>query len=224
MVSSLELAYAVTIHKAQGSQFGITFVGHPRPVPAAHTRAALHGAHPPPGTSRRPQARRPREPSRVRLARRARKPRGRLTCLFRDVDPFTAPTRRVLDGAHMHRTGRNEPVRSKSEVIVANVLAGLNVSYAYEEQLRMTDGTSRLPGLHDPRGRASAHLLGAPRHARPPRLPRRLGSQEVWYQEHGILPWLDGGGSDGTLVWSSEEQGMSTPAIKELAREVLGLD
>jgi hypothetical protein len=32
-------------------------------------------------------------------------------------------------------------------------------------------------------------------------------AKKLWYREHGILPWLDGGGSDGTLVWSSEEQG-----------------
>jgi hypothetical protein len=39
-----------------------------------------------------------------------------------------------------------------------------------------------------------------------------------------VLPWTDGGGPDGTLVWSTEQQGMDTPAIEQLARDVLGLD
>jgi ATP-dependent exoDNAse (exonuclease V) alpha subunit len=60
----LELAYALTVHKTQGSEFRRTFVVIPDPMPQSHARAALHGAHAPasarhhplPGRSRRSQA------------------------------------------------------------------------------------------------------------------------------------------------------------------------
>ena len=47
-----------------------------------------------------------------------------------------------------------------------------------------------------------------------------------WYAKHGILPWTQGGGSTGTLVWSTEGQGGSrgidAHEIEQLAIEVFG--
>jgi len=53
--------------------------------------------------------------------------------------------RRWYEEGKIHETLATEMVRSKSEVIVANTLDSLKVEYVYEEELRMADGSSRLP-------------------------------------------------------------------------------
>ena len=48
-------------------------------------------------------------------------------------------------------------------------------------------------------------------------------SKQRWYAEHGILPFEDGGGSDGVLVCSTERHdrgGIDALAIEQLARLV----
>jgi hypothetical protein len=50
-------------------------------------------------------------------------------------------------------------------------------------------------------------------------------ARKKWYAHHEILPWTDGGGPGGTLVWSDEGitgQGISSHAIRELAATVFG--
>ena len=47
----------------------------------------------------------------------------------------------------------------------------------------------------------------------------------AWYAKHDILPWKDGGGSAGTLVWSTEShdtRGIDAHEIERLAVEVFG--
>ena len=51
-------------------------------------------------------------------------------------------------------------------------------------------------------------------------------ARKAWYASHEILPWLEGGGPAGTLVWSDETvsaQGIDSNAVRELARTVFGL-
>lgn len=46
-----------------------------------------------------------------------------------------------------------------------------------------------------------------------------------WYAEHGILPWTEGGGPNGILVWSQdrpEDGGIDAQEIERLAREIIG--
>ena len=82
----LELAYAVTVHKSQGSQFKTTFVVVPDPACCCR-RASLHGAHATAGQSDRVEAGRGIDASRARVAIAIETAR-RLTCLFRPADPF----------------------------------------------------------------------------------------------------------------------------------------
>ena len=51
-------------------------------------------------------------------------------------------------------------------------------------------------------------------------------AKKGWYEEHGILPWTDGGGTEGVLVWSTENHtsaGIDAQGIAAQAREVFGL-
>jgi hypothetical protein len=150
----------------------------------------------------------------------------RLTCLFRPADPFVIGDV-VVDGAHIHRTGRNELVRSKSEVIVADALADvlepLGLSYGYEIPLTFAGEHPRRPDFTIQRpGRPTVYW-------------EHLGMLDLagyradwqqrmkWYASHDILPSNEGGGSGGTLVWSQEGvdgPGISSKAIRELAASV----
>jgi hypothetical protein len=132
----------------------------------------------------------------------------------------------VLDGSHVHRTANGEMVRSKSEVIVADTFKHLHMQYEYEEPLRMADGSIRSPDFTIRReGRPTVYWehLGMLDNAG---YRADWEAKLAWYASHDILPWLDGGGRAGTLVWSSEKhgaQGINSEEIEHLAREVLGL-
>jgi hypothetical protein len=67
----------------------------------------------------------------------------RLTNLFRAPTPVEIGGR-FFEDRLIHRTRKGELVRSKSEVIVADRLADLNVNYAYEKEL-VIDGVSKFP-------------------------------------------------------------------------------
>jgi hypothetical protein len=225
MADVLEVAYAITVHKAQGSQFGTTIVVVPNPclllspellytaltrqrdrvvvfVQGEPTELRLFGS-----------------PARSETAKR-------LTRLFRAPDPFETPEGDVLDGSHVHRTLNDEMVRSKSEVIVANTLRGLGIHYVYEQDLVMPDGSRRSPDFTIARlGKPTVyweHLGMLDLHG----YRADWEAKREWYASHGILPWTDGGGENGVLVWS--EEGTSGPGIDSVeiearAGEVVGL-
>ncbi|WP_151523700.1 AAA family ATPase [Serinicoccus kebangsaanensis] len=221
-VEELELAYAVTVHKSQGSQFGLTFVVVPNPCPllspellytalTRHQRKCVLLIQGDPSDLRRVAG--PLESETGR----------RLTRLFRPPSPFEAADGRLRDGAHVHRTANGELVISKSEVIVANTLRSLGVEYLYEQPLVMPDGTRRLPDF-------TIHRPGTT-----PTYWEHLGmldkagyradweAKRQWYANHGIAPWTEGGGPEGTLVWSTEGQppdGIDAAQIEQLARGV----
>lgn len=220
----LELAYAITIHKAQGSQFGVTFVVVPTPclllspelLYTALTRqqertVVLVQGNP-------SELRRYTGPARSATARR-------LTNLFRAPAPLSLDGI-LVDAAHLHRTGNGEMVRSKSEVIVADVFKRLDVRYEYEKELVMEDGSWRIPDftISLPAGKVVYwEHLGMLHDV----VYREDWEHKLaWYAKHGIRSWTEGGGPRGMLVWSTEGQdsrGIDSEAIEELARSVLGL-
>jgi hypothetical protein len=221
----LELAYAVTVHKAQGSQFDTTVVVIPNPCPLLSTELMYTAL-----TRHRSRCvlfmqgdpadlRLMAGPGRSETARR-------LTRLFRPPDPFKAADGTILDGSHVHRTHNGEMVISKSEVIVANALQHLGIEYVYEQRLVMPDGSSRLPDFT------------IPRLSKPTIYWEHLGmldkagykanwaAKKAWYARHGILPASEGGGPNGILVWSTESssgKGIDTQEIEQLAEMTLGL-
>jgi hypothetical protein len=220
----LEQAYAITVHKAQGSQFETTLVVIPNPCQllspellyTALTRQRDRVVVFLQGDLR--ELRRLGAPSRSETARR-------LTRLFRRPDPFETLDGEVVDGAHVHRTQNDELVRSKSEVIVANTLRAVGLDYVYEQELVMTDGTRRLPDF------TIARVAGKPVYWEHLGMLESAGyradweKKVDWYASHGIVPLEDGGGSAGALVWSVESQkhGIDSAAIEAIAKQVASL-
>ena len=144
---NLELAYAVSIHKAQGSEFGHTFVIIPasrkRPVSAelvytALTRANRHCTLLVENditslldARRRENAQTPQINSslfELHLAKAA----------LRDRSGW-------YEAGKIHEALSGDMLRSKSEVIIANLLHERQIPFRYEEPLFAGDGTLRLP-------------------------------------------------------------------------------
>ena len=146
--SPLELAYALTVHKTQGSEFGVTFVVLPNPcwllsrelLYTVLTRqqdrvVILHQ-----GSVR--ELRRYSSDKHSDIARR-------MTNLFTPATPILFEvngSEKFLEERLIHRTKRGDLVRSKSEVIIANELLAQGVDrYEYEAALTLPNGQTRYP-------------------------------------------------------------------------------
>lgn len=98
------------------------------------------------------------------------------------------------------------------------------MEYVYEQPLVMPNGTRRLPDFTiSPPGRPPVYwehlgMLNKPGHH------ADWESKKQWYSDHGIAPWTEGGGPNGTLVWSTEghlSTGIDSTEIEQLVRDVL---
>ncbi|MFF7251177.1 AAA family ATPase [Embleya sp. NPDC008237] len=223
----LELAWAMTVHKSQGSEFGVVVLMIPAAVKSL-SRELLY-------TALTRQTRRvvichegPLEDLQELTRATGSDGARRMTDLCAEPQPETvvaAAGVRVgpLDGRLVHITGNGVMVRSKNEVIVASILDDLLPGqWAYEQPLVGNDGMRRLPDftIHGPDGRSVywEHLgmLDDPSYAAGWERKKR------WYAAQGILPHTQGGGAAGTLMWTSDQGGVNVPAWRELATTVIG--
>ena len=144
---NLELAYAVSIHKAQGSEFAHTFVIIPsstgRPVSAELVYTALTRA------SRHCTLLIQRDINSVLDARRrenAQTPQINSYLFALHVAKEDLTNRRGwYESGKIHEALSGDMLRSKSEVIIANLLHEREIPFRYEQPLFAGDGTLRLP-------------------------------------------------------------------------------
>jgi exodeoxyribonuclease V alpha subunit len=144
---NLELAYAVSIHKAQGSEFAHTFVivpaGKGRPLSPELIYTALTRA------SRHCTLLIERDVRSLLEARRrenAQTPQIN-SSLFRMhiSNPLLLNRRGWYEAGKIHEALSGDMVRSKSEVIISNLLHKGDIPFRYEQLLLAADGTPRLP-------------------------------------------------------------------------------
>jgi hypothetical protein len=142
---NLELAYALTVHKAQGSDFDIVFLVLPKSA-ATLSRELLYT-----GLTRFRQKLVLLIERDTSVLEKLRNPQCSDT-LLRNSNLFVLAVRPESVGRYgaqhlIHRTATGIMVRSKSEVIVADTLTRLGISYEYEKKLESkSDATDfRLP-------------------------------------------------------------------------------
>jgi hypothetical protein len=144
---NLELAYAVSIHKAQGSEFAQTFVIIPsstkRPISAELVYTALTRA------SRHCTLLLQRDIASLLDARRrenAQTPQINSFLFGMHVAKEALTNRRGwYEAGKIHEALSGDMLRSKSEVIIANLLHERGIPFRYEQPLVAGDGTLRLP-------------------------------------------------------------------------------
>jgi hypothetical protein len=221
----LELAWAVTVHKSQGSEFGTTFLI--LPARANVSRELMYTAltrqkdkvvilHEGTLSDLRDLA----QPWRSETARR-------LTDLFDAPHPVALEIRgtaRRFDRKLMHVSASGIPMASKNEVIIAGLLHQLAPGHwQYEEPLTGADGRVVLPDftISASDGRTvyweHAGMLDLPDYA------RKWELKKAWYADNGILPHNQGGGSNGSLIWTDDLNGADAQAWLTFASEVLGV-
>lgn len=206
----LELAYALTIHKTQGSEFGTTFLVVPNPCRQL-TREMLYTAL----TRHKGKVVILHQGDFRELQRyshdQASEVARRMTNLFAPSRPVEVRVNNrsvFLDCNLIYRTERGELVRSKSEWIVADKLHAAGIDYQYEQPLILA-GVERLPDftiIDDDSGTSWywEHNGMLSNKAYRQRWERKLAA----YRQQGILPLTEGGGENGTLLITEEKEGV----------------
>jgi hypothetical protein len=221
----LELAYALTVHKAQGSQFGLVILVLPNPCRLL-SREMLYTAF-------------TRQKQRLVILHQGAfsdlKKYGseaysevarRVTNLFQPpkMVPVKVPgekKERFLEDGLIHRSANGEAMRSKSEVIIADRLQALRVDYDYELPLTL-DHVTRYPDftINDQEsGRVfyweHCGMVGNNEY------DERWERKQKWYRDGGVLPVEEGGGPNGALIVTKETPGISSPDVESLIRKFI---
>jgi hypothetical protein len=218
--ASLELAYALTVHKAQGSEFDVVFLVLPR-SPLMLTRELLYTAL----TRQKQKVIIFHQGSATELQQLSSEQHSstanRLTNLFGPPKPVPVG-KAFLEERLIHLTSRGEAVRSKSEVIIANLLHANGVQYHYEHPLEL-DGVFKYPDftIEDDAAGITYYwehcgMLDDPCYH------RRWEEKQQWYRAHDIKPREEGGGSKGILIFTRDEPdgGINSQSISQLVKEV----
>lgn len=201
---TLELAYALTVHKVQGSEFGLTLLIIPNPCRLL-SRELLYTAL----TRQQQRVVVFHQGDRHDLMRYSgdvySEAARRLTNLFIAPQPVELQQRFLEEGL-IHRTRRGDSVRSKSEVIIADLLHSKKINYTYELPLRGTDGLMRYPDFtfeDDELGQTFYwEHLGM---MRDPAYRRRWNDKLEWYLAQDIRPADQGGGVRGALIITQDD-------------------
>ena len=116
---------------------------------------------------------------------------------IRDRDPNDAAT---YNDQLIHRTARGEAVRSKSEIIIANLLYAKGIDYRYEEPLEF-DGIINYPDFTiEDNNTGKTYYWEHLGMLNDQSYRWRWNEKITWYKKHGVLPRKEGGGPMGTLV------------------------
>jgi energy-coupling factor transporter ATP-binding protein EcfA2 len=224
----LELAYCLTVHKTQGSEFGVTFVVLTNPCwllsrELLYTALTRHQErlvvlHQGPLAEYRHYA----GDEYSEIARR-------MTNLFAEPAPrevMIGAQQRFLEAGLIHRTERGDLVRSKSELVIADKLHARGVEYAYEQPLVLPKGRIRYPDFtitDHARGVTfyweHLGLLGDPGYR------ARWERKRAEYLQAGIRLAEDAAGADEVLIETADQPrgGLDAAEIARIIdRTILG--
>jgi hypothetical protein len=221
----LELAWAVTVHKSQGSEFDKTFLV--LPARANVSRELMYTAL----TRQKDKViilhdgtlsdlRGLSEPWRSETA-------CRLTDLFTVPDPIAVELRgkrRRYERRLIHISANGTPMASKNEVIIAGLLDRLVPGqWSYEEPFRGKDGREVLPDFTISVGNRNVYwehagMLDDRDYA------DKWEKKKEWYLDNGLLPFDEEPAGEKVLMWTDDLKGADAQAWLELAAQVLGVE
>ena len=224
--AALELAYALTIHKAQGSQFGLVILVLPEGHPIL-SRELIYTAL----TRHQQRIVIMHQGSRTLLKEFAAPHRSetarRRTNLLAECSMVELPQPKgsvFMQEGLIHRSGRGLAVRSKSELLIVQELEHAGVAFTYEKPLTL-EGRTRYPDFtieDDISGRTVywEHL------GMLDRADYRRGWEQklAWYLGNCILPVSEAPNASQVLVTTQDtpESGLDMGRVKQLIAEVCG--
>jgi ATP-dependent exoDNAse (exonuclease V) alpha subunit len=217
----LELAYALTIHKAQGSEFEVVILALPNPCRLL-SRELLYTAL----TRQRCRIVVLHQGSRSDLKKFSSdefsETAKRLTNLFQAPSPIEYKGR-FYEERLIHCTLRGDMVRSKSELTVADRLHSHGIDYVYEQALTL-GGKTRWPDFTIEIAETGKKIYWE--HCGmfyDPQYRKKWAEKERWYRENEILPYKEGGGPNGILIVTQDtmEGGISTREIEDIIQSIV---
>ncbi|MXY52827.1 MAG: AAA family ATPase [Gammaproteobacteria bacterium] len=222
----LELAYALTVHRTQGSEFTDTLVVLTNPcwllsrellyTALTRHRKRLVVLHQGPLATYRSFS----SDQHSEVARR-------MTNLFSAPTPketAVGSDARFLEDGLIHRTENGDLVRSKSEVIIADKLYSRGIDYAYEQPLRLPSGRVRYPDFT-----ITDYAMGITFYWEHLGLLNDPGYRARWkrkraeYTAAGIRPWQRGDDAEHVLIETQDgpEGGIDSVEVARLIDEVI---
>ena len=215
----LELAYAITVHKSQGSEFGTTFLVIPNPCRLL-SRELLYTAL-------------TRQTNRVIVLHQGpladllsfssagnSETARRYTNLLRDPQPEDVGGGRILEANLIHRTANGTLVRSKSEVIIADALSAAGVEFAYEKEFRGHDGSLRLPDFTiEDAATGETYIWEHLGMLSNPQYARAWDQKNAWYAAGGVE---ESGGDIATLIVTKDDErgGIDSAEVQAKVRQI----
>ena len=213
--SDLELAYALTVHKAQGSEFRkvILVLGEPCGLLSKELIYTAITRH----TDRlvilyNEEAYHLRNYSSKVYSDIAR----RFTCLF-EKPQIVEYKKRYYEASLIHKTLKGELVRSKSEVIIANMLQESGIAYEYEKELDLKEDGVKIPDftIDD----AESGMLYYWEHCgmmADSQYRKRWEDKKAVYEKHGIIE-----GENLIVSYDDVNGSIDSVAIKSLIEKYL---
>jgi hypothetical protein len=188
---ALELAYALTVHKSQGSEFGTVILVLPNPC-AVLSREMLYTAL-------------TRQKDRVVLLHQGdvfdikayssplfSDTARRITNLFEDPDLIEIEGR-YLEKNLIHQASDGEMLRSKSELLIYQRLLDKGLKPRYERKLIFKE-VKKLPDFTiEDADTGETYFWEHCGMMHDPKYVRDWEEKREWYKENEILPWEQGG-------------------------------
>jgi len=201
--SPLELAYALTIHKAQGSEFGTTFIVIPQHC-SLLSREMIYTAL-------------TRQKGRVVMLLQGEgldflkySSPLKSDTLSRITNLFKKPQIVEIDGHYLeknliHQAEDGQMLRSKSELLIYQSLLESGIKPIYEKKLVIKEVVMLPDFVIENEDTGITYYWEHCGMMHDPEYVERWNQKLHWYKENNILPYQEGGGSNGALIVTEDK-------------------